>query len=170
MAFEFAVRSMLPTDAGRLKEIAALSFSKFMGFFAVHSLFSEEGQVIISEAQGTAVGFAKLIDFQIEGCKFGCILWIAVHPDFRRKGVASALTTEGLLRLKNNGAKAVFASTQRRNIVAQNLLLQKGFRKMSFIDFWRIFKGRVFEFYADIWLAPGEVVLMIDYSPKTAAK
>ena len=46
MAAEFSIRQMLPTDAGRLKEIVALSFSKLMGFFAIRSLFSEEGQVL----------------------------------------------------------------------------------------------------------------------------
>jgi ribosomal protein S18 acetylase RimI-like enzyme len=131
-----------------------------MGFFAVHSLLSEEGQVLVSEAQGTAVGFAKLIEFNVGSDKFGCILWIAVHPDFRRRGIAVALTDAGIQVLKGDRAKAVFASTQRRNIAAQNVLCQMGFRKVGFVDLWRIFKGRVFEFYSDIWLAPGEVVLM----------
>jgi RimJ/RimL family protein N-acetyltransferase len=57
----------------------------------------------------------------------------------------------------------VFASTQRRNIVAQNVLTRNGFRRVGFLDLWRIFRGRVFEFYSDIWLAPGEIVLMHDY-------
>ena len=162
MTAEFAIRLMLSTDAGRLKEIVGLSFSRFMGFFAVHSVFSEEGQVLVSEAQGTVVGFAKLIAFKVGGDKFACILWIAVHPDFRRKGIASALTNAGIQRLKREGAKAVFASTQRRNIDAQNVLCRVGFRKVGFVDLWRIFKGRVFEFYSDIWLAPGEIVLMHD--------
>ena len=151
---------MLPTDVDRLMQIAALSFSRFMGFFAVHSLLSEEGQVLVSEVQGTAVGFAKLIEFNVGTDKIGCILWIAVHPDFRRKGIAVALTNGGLQALKGDGSKAVFASTQRRNIAAQNVLCQLCFRKVGFVDLWRIFKGRVFEFYGDIWLAPGEVVLM----------
>jgi ribosomal protein S18 acetylase RimI-like enzyme len=153
---------MLPSDEGRLREIVGLSFSRFMGFFAANSLFSDEGQVLVSETQGNVVGFTKLIQFQVGGDKFGCVLWIAVHPKFRRKGVANALINEGMQHLKEDGAKAVFASTQRRNIGAQNVLRRKGFRKMGFVDLWRIFKGRVFEFYSDIWLAPGEIVLMHD--------
>jgi ribosomal protein S18 acetylase RimI-like enzyme len=151
---------MQQSDAERLREIAALSFSRFMAFFAVHSLLSEDGEVFVSEDHGTVVGFAKLIEFNVGIEKFGCILWIAVHPDFRRKGVASALTNVGILHLKGDGAKTVFASTQRRNIGAQNVLCQMGFRKVGFVDLLRIFKGRVFEFYGDIWLAPGEIVLM----------
>ena len=156
------IRKMLPSDAIRLREIVGLSFSKLMGFFAVHSLLSEDGQVLVSETQGLVVGFAKLIDFKVAGSKFGCILWIVVHPDFRRRGVASALTNAGMKCLKRNGAKAVFASTQRRNIRAQNVLQQAGFRKIGFVALWHIFKGRIFSFYSDIWLAPGEIVLMHD--------
>jgi ribosomal protein S18 acetylase RimI-like enzyme len=162
MTAEFSIRQMSSTDADRLKEIAALSFSRVMRFFAVHSLFSEEGHVLVSETQGFAVGFAKLIEFKLGGMKFACLLWIAVHPDFRRKGVASALTVEGIELLKRNGAKAVFASTQRRNSRAVSALNKNGFRRMSFLELWRLFSWRIFEFYGDIWLAPGEIVLMHD--------
>ena len=162
MAAEFSIRQISPSDAGRLREIVALSFSRLMGFFAIRSLFSDEGQVLVSEAQGTAVGFVKLIEFQVGPSKFGCILWIAVHPNFRRKGVASTLTTEGIHRLKVDGVKAVFASTQRRNRAALSVLSRNGFRRMGFLELWRLFRWRIFEFYGDIWLAPGEIVLMQD--------
>ncbi|HYA78057.1 MAG TPA: GNAT family N-acetyltransferase [Verrucomicrobiae bacterium] len=162
MAVQFTTRKMSPADADRLREIAALSFSRFMAFFAVHSLFSDEGEVLVSEAEGKAVGFAKLIEFQLGPNKLGCLLWIAVHSDFRRNGVASALITEGIKRLKQDGAKAVFASTQRRNSRALNVLSRNGFRRMGFLQLWRIFSWRLFEFYGDIWLAPGEIVLMHD--------
>ena len=162
MANKFSIRQMSPNDASRLREIVASSFSRFMGFFAVHSVFSEDGQVLVSETRGSVVGFAKLIEFNVGGAKFGCMLWIAVHPDFRRMGVASALTNDPIKRLRQDGAKAVFASTQRRNTAAQAILTRNGFRRMGFLDLWHIFKGRVFQFYGDIWLAPGEIVLMHD--------
>ncbi|MGA2386836.1 MAG: GNAT family N-acetyltransferase [Candidatus Bathyarchaeia archaeon] len=162
MTAEFAIRLTKPNDAPMLREIAVLSFSKFMGFFAVQSLFSGEGQVLVCEAQGKVVGFAKLIDFQIARVKFGCILWIAVHPSFRRKGVATALTAQGILRLKQEGAKAVFASVQRRKTGALTVMMRNGFRRVGFRELWRLFGWRVFEIYGDIWLAPGEVVLIHD--------
>jgi ribosomal protein S18 acetylase RimI-like enzyme len=158
---EFAIRPMMPPDARRLKQIIDMSFPRLSRFFATNSLH-EEGEVLVSETQGIAVGFAKLVEFNMDGDKFGCVLWIAVHPDFRRKGVATALTTEGLLNLKHDGAKAVFASTQRRNDAGLNVLIRSGFRRMGFPELWRFFGWRVFQFYRDIWLAPGEVVLMHD--------
>jgi len=160
MDSKFLIRQMLPSDAGRLKEITSLSFSRFMGFFAIHSLFSDQGQVLVAEAEGKVAGFAKLIEFQVGNEKFGCILWIAVHPDLRRKGVASALMVEGIRLLKSAGAKSIFASAQRRNTPALNVLTWNGFRRVGFLQLRRLFSWRVFQFYSDIWLAPGEIVLM----------
>lgn len=160
MDLEFTIRPMLPSDERKLREIVALSFSRFMGFFAVHSLLSEEGQVLVADIDGTSVGFAKQIEFQICGGKYGCLLWIAVHPNFRQRGFALALTNASIQQLRREGAKMVFASTQRRNKAALATLSKAGFERASFFILWRIFKWRTFELYKNIWLAPGEVVLM----------
>ena len=162
MAVELSIRQMSQTDASRLKEIVALSFSRLMGVFAIHSLFSDEGQVLVTEAQGTVVGFAKLIEFQVGPSKLGCILWLAVHPQFRRKGIARALVNAGTKRLKDDGARAVFVSVQRRNVASQAVFSRQCFRKMGFLELRRLFGWRVLKFYSDIWLAPGEIVLMYD--------
>jgi ribosomal protein S18 acetylase RimI-like enzyme len=159
MNSEFAIRQILPEDINSIKQIIGLSFPRFFRFFATHSLNSE-GQVLVSEAQGEAVGFAKLVEFQVDGGKFGCILWLAVHPQFRRKSIASTLVKAGTERLKHDGARAVFASAQRRNIASLAFFSMQGFRKMGFLGLWRLFGWRIFEFYRDIWFAPGEIVLM----------
>ncbi len=155
------VRQMAQNDLNQLKEIIDASFPIFYRFFAAHSL-QEEGQVIVGETAGRVVGFAKLIDFYVGGKKYGCILWIAVHPSYRRKGIAATITSSGAQRLKQDGSNAVFASTQRRNGAALSVLSFQGFRRMGFLALWRLFGWRVFEFYRDIWLAPGEIVLMHD--------
>ena len=133
-----------------------------MGFFAVHSLLSEEGETLVSEEHGTVVGFAKLIEFEIARVKYGCILWLAVHPQFRRKGIASALVNAGASLLKDDGARAVFGSVQRRNVASLAIFSRQCFRKMGFLGLWRLFGWRLFEFYSDIFFAPGEIVLMYD--------
>jgi len=160
MSVNFCVRDMKPIDIAKIKEIIDLSFSRFMGLFAYLSVRDKEGETIVAETQGTVVGFTKLIDFKIAGIKYGCVLWIAVHPSFRRKGFADALTTEGIKRLKLAGSKCLFASVQRRKIGPQIVLTQNGFRRARFLELWHLFGSRVLQFYGDIWLAPGEVVLI----------
>ena len=161
MDTEFIMRLMAPDDRDKLKQIIDISFPRFLRFFATHSLH-EEGEVLVSETQGIVVGFAKLVEFNLGGGKFGCILWLAVHPQFRRKGIASALVNAGTMRLKDNGAKAVFASVQRRNAASLSVFSRQYFRKMGFLGLWRLFGWRAFKFYSDIWFAPGEIVLMHD--------
>jgi ribosomal protein S18 acetylase RimI-like enzyme len=106
------------------------------------------------------VGFARLINFYIGGKKYGCILWIAVHPGFRRKGIAGSITSNGIQLLRQDGSHAVFASTQRRNVGALSVLSLQGFRRMSFLGLWRLFGWQFFKFYSEIWLTPGEIVLI----------
>ena len=154
----FVIRQMTENDLNQVKQITDLSFPIFYRFFAAHSLL-EEGQVIVAEMAGRIVGFVKLINFYIGGKKYGCILWIAVHPNFRRKGFAGLITRNGIQRLKQEGSSAVFASTQRRNIAALSVLNLQGFRRVSFLGLCRLFGWQVFKFYSDIWLAPGEIVL-----------
>jgi ribosomal protein S18 acetylase RimI-like enzyme len=158
---EFNLRRAMSSDMTSLKQVVDLSFPRFFRFFASHSL-NEEGEVFVCETQGTVVGFAKLIEFNVEGKKYGCLFWIAVHPKFRRKGIAGALTDNSIRCLKQDGVRAVFASTQRRNVAALSVLSLQGFRRIGFLDLRRLFGWRVFEFYRDIWFAPGEVVLMHD--------
>jgi len=119
------------------------------------------GKTLVTETQnGTVVGFAKLIKFQESGAKYGCILWIAVHPQYRLRGIAAALVNEGVEHLKCDGVKAVFASVWRRNLASLTTFRKQGFKKTGLVELWRLFSWRTFKLYADIWLAPGEFVLM----------
>jgi len=139
---------------------AAMSVSRFFEYFATHSLYSK-GQVLVSEADGTAVGFAKLAQFHVRGEKFGCILGVAVHPQFRRKGIATALVNAGTNSLKSEGAEAVFATVTKGNAASLAVFRKQGFRKMSFLRLWRLFGWGVFKFYKNIWYSFGETVLML---------
>ncbi|MGE5575290.1 MAG: hypothetical protein ACM3UL_04070, partial [Ignavibacteria bacterium] len=72
------------------------------------------------------------------------------------------LTSASLKTLKNEGSKAVFASTQIRNTSAKGALGKAGFKRMSFFNLIHLFGWRVFSFYSEIWYAPGEIVYMRD--------
>ena len=69
----------------KVKEIIDLSFPRFFRYFASYSVTSEDGKVLVTETKGEVSGFAKLIEFNVGTGKYGCILWIAVHPAHRRQ-------------------------------------------------------------------------------------
>ena len=154
------VRRAEQTDRVRLKEIVDLSFPRFFRFFAHHSLNSPEGKTLICEYDGDRVGFTKLTDFDIDKLRYGCILWLAVHPDYRRKGVASTLVQASMENLKQEKTERVFASVQRRNKASLATLSKAEFERVGFRGLWRIFGWRILVFYHSIWYVPGEVVLM----------
>ena len=157
---ELSIRQAEPQDSSALKQIIDLSFPRFFRFFALHSVSSEEGKLMVSEHDGSVVGFAKLTDFYVAQGKYGCILWLAVHPNYRREGIASALVKAGVEELKRSGAGAVFASAQRTNKGSLATFNREGFQRVGFVGLWRIFSWRIFHFYRSIWFAPGEIVLM----------
>ena len=159
MSATASIRQATPSDSTKLKEIIDVSFPRFFRFFATHSLNSE-GKVLVCEAQGVVVGFAKLTKFHVGDNKYGCILWLAVHPDYRRRCFAAALVKAGAEYLMHDGAGAVFASVQRRNVASLAVFDREGFRRMGFLGLWRIFGWRIFEFYRKIWFAPREIVLI----------
>ena len=131
----------------RAEKIIDLSFPIFFRYFALQSVSDLSEPVLVNEADGVIAGFAKLIEFQVGDGKYGCILWIAVHPSYRRRGIAFNLTNAGIDYLKIHGAQAVFASTQRRNRKALATLGKAGFKRMSFLDLWRLFGWRIFNFF-----------------------
>ncbi|MCJ7763457.1 GNAT family N-acetyltransferase [Candidatus Bathyarchaeota archaeon] len=159
MKTEFKIGYAVQGDKERLKKIICASFPRFLRFFADHSINSE-GTVLVSEVKETVVGFAKLTEFSVGDGRFGCILWLAVHPDFRRKGVAAELVKAGTKCLLSYGAEAVFASVQRRNVASLATFDKEGFIRVGFLGLWRFFGWRVFNFYRKIWFVPSEAVLM----------
>jgi ribosomal protein S18 acetylase RimI-like enzyme len=96
------------------------------------------------------------------GTKFGCILWLAVHPQFRRRSIANALVKTGTEHFKIDGAEAVFASVQRRNKASLSVFNLQCFWKMGFLGLRRLFGWSIIGFYKNIWFAPGEILLMHD--------
>jgi ribosomal protein S18 acetylase RimI-like enzyme len=156
----FTIRQITQEDLPQVKQIISLSFGRFFRFFASHSLEEDEGRALVCELQKTILGFVKLVEFHIGNNRYGCILWIAVHPEFRRKGVASALTNDSVQRLKQDCSKMVFASVTRRNFASLKVLNKQDFGRMRFLDLWRLFGWRIFMLYRNIWYAPGEIVLM----------
>jgi predicted N-acetyltransferase YhbS len=156
---EYTIRQMESRDITSLSQVTYSSFPKFFQYIATHNQYSK-GQVLVGDAEGTAVGFIKLVEFDMEGDKFGFILGLAVHRCFRRKGIATSLVNNGTQLLKHDGARAVFATAHVGNSASLAVFGMQGFKKMSFISLWRIFGMRVFKVYKGVWYTLGEIVLM----------
>ncbi len=144
----------------RLEEIVNLSFGRFFRFFALRSIESADGKILVGEGESVVVGFVKMTNFCLNSIKYGCILWLAVHPFYRCQGIASALVKISVDDFRREGACAVFASVQRRNKASLMTFAGNMFVPARVVNLWRLFGWRILQFYVNIWYAPGEIVLM----------
>lgn len=154
------IRLAVADDLSKIKAIVDMSFPRFFRYFAWHSVCDKSEPTLVYESDGTIIGFTKLIEFNVRGSKYGCILWIAVHPSFRLRGIASELTEAGVEYFKAHGVGAVFASVLRHNSCSLATLCEAGFLRVGVFGLWRLFGWSIFGFYRAIWFAPGEIVLM----------
>lgn len=53
---------------------------------------------------------------------------IAVHPDYRGRGIGQRLLARGLLAVYQRGARMAFLEVRRSNLVAQQMYKKFGFR------------------------------------------
>jgi ribosomal protein S18 acetylase RimI-like enzyme len=133
------IRIAQKEDLVEVKKVIEASFPRFYRYFAWHSVQDRSEPTLVHQVDGAFAGFAKLIHFEIDGSPYECILWMAVHPRFRRRGIASALTQAILERFGVEGVRAVFASTQRHNVGALSTLGQAGFVRVGFLGLRRLF-------------------------------
>lgn len=95
------------------------------------------------EEDDRIVGNLSLIPFEKDGRRVYMIANVAVHPAYRRKGIARALTRRavGYLRRRNTGE--VWLQVREDNMEAQELYRSVGFRNCAVRTTWRIKPGEV---------------------------
>jgi GNAT superfamily N-acetyltransferase len=79
------------------------------------------------EEQGCLVGNLSLIPFYLHGRKCYLIANVAVHPDYRRRGIARALTSKALEHARARQASAAWLHVREENDPALRLYLSLGF-------------------------------------------
>ncbi len=61
---------------------------------------------------------------------------IAVHPDYRRRGIARQLTQRGIQHVRERGAKAIWLHVEEGNLPAIQLYLSLGFQGQTLRTTW----------------------------------
>ena len=116
-----------------------------MNFLGWLSPWAEVANVTASgfvwEENDQIVGNLSLIPFEKDDRRVYMIANVAVHPAFRRKGIARALTRRavGYLRRRNTGE--VWLQVREDNLEAQALYRSVGFKNCAVRTTWRIKPG-----------------------------
>lgn len=79
------------------------------------------------EQDGQIIGNASLIPYYVANKRFYLIANVAVHPDYRRMGIARQLTKRLIERVRLRGASQIWLHVRDDNQAALNLYQSEGF-------------------------------------------
>lgn len=91
-------------------------------------LHGTRGQLLVAELGGQQVG---LMHVQLLEDGAAWIEGVRVHPDFRRRGIATALNAAGRAYAISESCKALRLATGADNIASQNLFGSRGYSRIS---------------------------------------
>ncbi len=134
MQTAFTIRRFEPADLEQVMKINRICLpenypSSF--FMSIFERFPET--FIVAEETGDVVGYAmcrieRRFGFRLfGGAKRGHLISIAVLPDYRRKGVASALMREVMKALVGYGCEDLFLEVRVSNVGAVDFYRKLGF-------------------------------------------
>lgn len=83
------------------------------------------------------VGNLSLIPVHAQGFTRYLIANVAVHPEFRRKGIARALTQAAIARAERSRAREIWLQVDEYNQAAQTLYTNMGFAKQAHRATWQ---------------------------------
>ncbi len=128
------IRRAERADLLAVVRIESASFPEPWPANAFESFLGEPGFLVAVEPDGAVVGYAVADVTPTHGRLLGHLKDIAVHPDRRGKGIATALLHRVLLVLRRGGADSVKLEVRESNGAARALYRSAGFEPFRRID------------------------------------
>jgi len=106
----------------------AISLELYRKEFGDDAALLAERQLFLLDPQGRAIGTATAwMDDNDHGQRYGRVHWVAIHPDWQRRGLAKPLMTRVCLLLQELGHDNAYLVTSTARLNAINLYLHFGF-------------------------------------------
>lgn len=122
------LRTARPADLPPMVRIERASFPLPWSESAFRAVMRrDDGRVIVAQGEGEVVGYAAVWFAADEG-ELGDI---AVHPEWRRRGIGRRLVGAVLDEARRRGAQQVFLQVRESNGAALRLYESAGFRKVG---------------------------------------
>jgi GNAT superfamily N-acetyltransferase len=107
------------------------------------------------EQDGRIIGNASLIPFRDKGKRIYLIANVAVHPDYRRRGIAQTLTQRAMKHARDKKTTAIWLHVRDDNFGAIALYTNLGFKEMARRTNWQVNSGSfVLKPHTDIQIIP----------------
>ncbi len=107
--------------------------------FSIRDFFQGRDQIVpgfVYSDQGRIVGNVSLLESKKKGRYL--IANVAVHPDFRRRGIAREMMQEVIKYIRNRGGTQMMLQVETENDSARWLYKKLGFTEMGEIRDWRM--------------------------------
>lgn len=125
---DIVIRKMTKDDVDDVVRIEAASFSKpWSGTLFFNEVYNMKSLPLVARIDNRIVGYicaSRIIDE-------GHILNLAVHPDFRSLGIASALVDDIITHLKVDDCRVIFLEVRNSNKAARDMYESLGFAVMG---------------------------------------
>ncbi|GAB4489652.1 MAG: ribosomal protein S18-alanine N-acetyltransferase [Thermodesulfovibrionales bacterium] len=122
---ETVISAMTTEDIPRVLAIELASFTTPWSEILFFNETKKERSIALVARKDDAVAGYICANYVLDE---GHILDLAVHPDYRRQGVATLLIREALERLKRAGCGTVFLDVRASNLAARTMYEKIGFR------------------------------------------
>jgi len=128
---EVIIRTVRREEISSVYEIERISFKQPYPQSFLESLLIIAGDLfLVAKVKERVIGYAVAL---LRGGVLGHVISIAVHPDFRKRGVGAALLKELLSRLRSKGAQFVRLEVRISNRAAIKLYKKFGFKEIYLV-------------------------------------
>ncbi len=122
------IREMYPDDIPEIVSIERLSFSTPWSETSFRSeIYSRYSVTRVAELNGVIVGYI-CVKHVADECH---LLNLAVHPDYRRRGIARALLDNVIQELRIEGCRFFYLEVRSSNYAARKLYEKFGFNMVG---------------------------------------
>lgn len=123
----------------QLRQIAKEPSAYWLGRAAHHFYAPRQG--FVWEEEGRVVGNLSIFPFQTPHGVEYLIANVAVHPDYRRRGIARLLTERALDYIRERGGRHAWLNVRQDNLAAISLYHQLGFSDRLRRTHWQYIKS-----------------------------
>jgi ribosomal protein S18 acetylase RimI-like enzyme len=131
-----------------LRKMAREAKSTYWGTGSLQRAFAPL-QGFIYEVNGKIIGNLSMLPFRKHGEFIYLIANVAVHPEFRRKGIARKLTTKALTHARIKSATSAWLQVRNDNPAAQQLYIDMGFEERCIRSTWTLKPGNFIKSFPD---------------------